>query len=633
MNAWGESANQRIGESANGRIGESANGYSGVEALAGDRRAESPAEASDPATSRAPRTTQSAIRHSQFAIRTLLSFLAPFYPLVALSVLLGFAAVGGGIGLMATSAWLIASAALHPSVAVLQVAIVGVRFFGIGRGLARYAERLVSHEVTLRVLARLRVSFYTAVEPLAPAGLLRHRSGDLLGRVVADVGTLENFYVRAVAPPLVALLVGLLMALFLGSFDRRVAFGFLAVYGLMAAGVPSLSRLLSRSPGRRLVAARAELNATLVDNIQGVADLGAFGQEAAQVARVRATSANLIAAQTRLAGISALTAALGVLLTSLGVLVVLVLAIPSVSAGRIAGVNLAVLALAAAASFEAVLPLPLAAQYWESCLAAAKRLLEIGDWRLEAGSRKLEAAPPTSNLQSPTSNLKPSIPNTQYPISIENLHFRYTPDASPALDGVSFVVPAGGRVTVVGPSGAGKSTLVNLLARFWEYDAGSIRIGGRELRTIPPEEARNLIDVVAQNTFLFNATVRDNLRLARPGATQAKIERAARQAQIHEFIAALPEGYDTWIGEQGLRLSGGERQRLAIARALLKDAPILILDEATANLDALTERALWATLEVAMAGRTTLIITHRPPALANAGQMVVLRAGRSVTAT
>ena len=307
------------------------------------------------------------------------SFLAPYWPWVALSVLLGFLTVGSSIGLMATSAWIIATAALHPSIAVLQVAIVGVRFFGIARGVFRYLERLASHQVTFRVLARLRVWFYAALEPLAPARLMQYRSGDLLSRIVADIGTLENFYIRAVAPPLVALLVAGLMWIFLGSFDPRLALAVIAMMLLAGVGVPLLSQILSRRPGSRVVTVRAGLNAVLVDGIQGTADLVAFRAEAAQVRQVRALSDALGRDQARLAGIGGLDNALGSLLTSLAVVVVLALAIPLVTAGRIAGVSLAVLALATAASFEAVLPLPLAAQFLASSLAAARRLFEVVD--------------------------------------------------------------------------------------------------------------------------------------------------------------------------------------------------------------------------------------------------------------
>ena len=312
-------------------------------------------------------------------LRRLLSFLAPYWPWVALSVLLGFLTVGSSIGLMATSAWIIATAALHPSIAVLQVAIVGVRFFGIARGVFRYLERLASHQVTFRVLARLRVWFYAALEPLAPARLQQYRSGDLLSRIVADIGTLENFYIRAVAPPLVALLVAGLMWIFLGSYDPRLAWAVITMMLLTGVGVPLLSQILSRQPGSRVVSVRAGLNAVLVDGIQGTADLVAFRAEAAQVRQVRALSDTLGRDQARLAGIGGLNNALGSLLTSVAVVVVLALAIPLVTAGRIAGVSLAVLALATAASFEAVLPLPLAAQFLASSLAAARRLFEVVD--------------------------------------------------------------------------------------------------------------------------------------------------------------------------------------------------------------------------------------------------------------
>jgi len=204
------------------------------------------------------------------------------------------------------------------------------------------------------------------------------------------------------------------------------------------------------------------------------------------------------------------------------------------------------------------------------------------------------------------------------------------PGAPEGLAGVSFAVPRGGLVAVVGPSGAGKSTLVGLLLRFWEYRQGQIWIGERELRELAQEDVHRLVAVVAQDTHLFNATVRENLLLARPGASEADLVQAARQAGIHDAIAALPEGYDTWIGEQGLRLSAGERQRLAIARAILKDAPLLLLDEPTANLDALAEREVLGSLRDLAAGRTTLLVTHRLAGLEAAHEILVLDAGSVV---
>jgi ABC-type multidrug transport system fused ATPase/permease subunit len=213
---------------------------------------------------------------------------------------------------------------------------------------------------------------------------------------------------------------------------------------------------------------------------------------------------------------------------------------------------------------------------------------------------------------------------------IQSLRFRYTPADPPALDGISFTLSQGGCLAIVGPSGAGKSTLVHLLLRFWEYQAGQIRLGGRDLRQYRAEDVREFISVVSQRTHLFNGTVKQNLLLTRPEASEDDLIQAARQAQIHEFIQTLPQGYDTWLGEQGLRLSGGERQRLAIARALLKDAPILILDEPTANLDPIVEREVMQTIQTLRQGRTTLLITHRLVGLDVADEILVLQAGRIV---
>ncbi|MBN1887707.1 MAG: thiol reductant ABC exporter subunit CydD [Thermoflexales bacterium] len=552
----------------------------------------------------------------------LLKLAAPFWLWMLLAALLGFATVGSGLGLMATSAFIIARAALHPSIADLQVAIVGVRFFGLSRGVFRYLERTVSHQVTFRLLARLRVWFYQALEPLAPARLLQHRSGDLLARAVADIGTLEHFYVRVIAPPAVAVLTGVSVWVLMSRFDLRLATSLALCLALAGAGLPWLAGSLGRQAGRRLVLVRADLNAALVDGIQGLADLLAFGQGTAHLQQVQALGRELASWQRRMAWIGGLLGGACSLLANLAVLLVLVLAIPLVSSARLDGVYLAVLALATAASFEAVLPLPLAAQYLESSLEAARRLFEIvGDSKLDTPSVPRQAR---DDIKHKTHYAE------TYDLVVKDLRFRYAPGEALALDGINFDLPQGGCLAVVGPSGAGKSTLINLLLRFWDYQAGDIWLGGNELRDCEPEAVRGLMSVVSQNTYLFNATIRDNLLLARPGAAQAELEHAARQAQLHEFIQGLPQGYDTWVGERGLRLSGGERQRLAIARALLKEAPVLILDEATANLDTVTEQAVLRAIQGLMAGHTTLIATHRLVGLEGAGEILVLQAGRVV---
>lgn len=550
----------------------------------------------------------------------LLSLAAPFWRWMLLSTLLGFLTVGASVGLMATSAWIIATAALQPSIAAIQVAVVGVRFFGIARGVFRYLERLVSHNTTFKLLTRLRVWFYTALEPLAPARLMQYRSGDLLSRIGADVDSLEDFYVRVLAPPLVAVAVAGLAAVFLGSFAPLLAGIALAGMIALGMGVPLLTRALGRTPGRALIAERAALNAALVDGLQGMADTVAYGAQAARLDEVRAASARLIRRQQQMAVLDGLQAGLGVLIVSLTMLAVLAAAIP-----RVEGVNLAALALATVAAFEAVIPLPQTFQFLESNLEAARRLMEVVD------------VPPPPHprlaaLDSPSPHVERG-PGGE--VIIEGLTFQYPSPRGeapelPALADVTFAVPAGARVAVVGPSGAGKSTLVNLLLRFWEFDTGRIALDGQDIRALPPDEVRARLGVVAQHTHLFNTTIRENLRIARPEASEAELVAAARQAQIHDFIMGLPEGYGTYVGEQGLALSGGERQRIAIARALLKDAPLLILDEATANLDAVTEQAVLGAIRALMQGRTTLIITHRLIGLEDADTILVLDAGRIV---
>jgi len=544
----------------------------------------------------------------------LLILTTPFKWWIALATLLGFATIGSSIGLMATSAYIIAKAALHPSIADLQVAIVGVRFFGISRGVFRYLERYVSHKVTFNLLARLRVWFYRALEPLAPARLMQYKSGDLLSRIVADIETLENFYVRALAPPLVALLIAALLGVMLASFDSWLAAAALLFLLLAGVGVPLLTRQLSRQPGRQLVDTRSALNAALVDGIQGVPDLLAFGQAQRHLALVRQLDRRLAHLQERMAQITGLGSALSGLLANLATLAVLFIAIPLVRVGQIDGVYLALLALAAIAAFEAVTPLPLAFQYLENSLAAARRLFEIVD----------------SEPVVPPAVPAPLPPPQNYDIAVDRLKFSYDSADLPALNDLTFTLPQGGRLAIVGPSGAGKSTLVNLLLRFWDYQSGHIRLGGHDLRSYRPADVRAVLSVVSQRTHLFNGTVRDNLLVAQPEAGPAEMIEAARQAQIHQFIQGLPQGYNTWVGEQGLRLSGGERQRLAIARAILKDAPILILDEATANLDPLTEREVMQALAQLMAGRTTLIITHRLVGLEAVDKILVLQGGKIV---
>ncbi|HET9589070.1 MAG TPA: thiol reductant ABC exporter subunit CydD, partial [Anaerolineales bacterium] len=531
-------------------------------------------------------------RNSSILIR-LLSFLRGSWNRVALSVLLSTATIGSSIALIGTSAWLISTAALHPSIADLGVSVVGVRFFGIARGVFRYLERLVSHSVTFRLLACLRVWFYEKLEPLAPARLMEYKSGDLLARVIGDVETLENFYVRVLLPVLTAILIALGVSIFFASFNPMLALILISLFLTLGLGLPVLIQILSRGPGQRLIAQRAEIQTQLVDGIQGIADLLAFGRGTERLQQIASTGGAYGATQKQMAQIGGFHSGLSTFIANFGLWLVVLILIPRVTAGEINGVILGTFALMTLASFEAVTPLPLAAQTWNSSGAAAKRLFDIVD--VEPAVKEKAGGSTVSGHE----------------IQFSNLTFAYPLQNTPALQDISFKVPAGKSIAIVGPSGAGKSTIANLLLRFWDYETGEIRLGGQLLRQLDQDEVRKCFALVPSNSHFFNTSIRENLRFARPSVSPEELEAAVRATQIHEFIAGLPKGYETLIGEQGLRLSGGERQRLAIARALIKDAPILIFDEPTANLDPQTEKQVLGTLLETIRGRTCLLITHR----------------------
>lgn len=551
-------------------------------------------------------------------VRRLLAIMRPFGWWIAAGVLLSFATIGSSVGLMAVSAYLISKAAIATDVTQLALAIAGVRLFALTRAALRYGERYVTHLATFRILTRLRVWFYRAIEPLAPARLMQVHSGDLLARISADIETLENFYVRVVVPPLTAALVTALACAILGAFDGRLALVLAIFLALSGVALPWASGRLSRQAAAESIAARAVLNTGLVDSIQGLADLMAFGQAGAQQARVLAQGAVANKSQEKLAHVRGATAALAALFTGLAGLSVLALAIPLVGDGRIDGVYLALLPLTAIAAFEAVQPLSHAWQMLEASRAAAGRLFALIDTRPAVVDPAQPLPPPHDPV-----------------LAVQNLHFFYpntdnsvNNQGQSVLDGASFEIHRGEWLAITGPSGAGKSTLAALLLRFWDVAPGTIFLGGADIRTYAAADVRAQIAYVTQAPYFFHTTIADNLRVAAPDASDDDLAEACRVAQIHAFIAALPEGYATLVGENGLQLSGGERQRLAIARALLKDAPIVILDEATAHLDGVTAQRVWQTLAVAWRDRSVLILDHGTPALAHVGRVLQLESGR-----
>ncbi|EGW39488.1 thiol reductant ABC exporter subunit CydC [Desulfosporosinus sp. OT] len=547
------------------------------------------------------------------SMRWLIRLMLPYWRRILLALILSTLAITSHIGLMAASAYLLARAALHPPILDLMVTIVGVRVFGLSRAIFRYLERYVSHDVTFRVLSQIRVKFYQGLEPLAPARLLNVRSGDLLSRIVADVEIQQNLFLRVFAPPFVAVLVLFGYGLFLAHYDVRFSFILAACFLVAGLGIPLGIKGLSRGVGRRMVALKAELSTQVADTLLGMTELVVYGQVQKHLAKIQRTDQKLNAQQGRIAGLSALSSALTGMIANLGLWAVLVLGILLVEKGNLSGVNLGMLALGTFSSFEALFPLALVPHYLEQNRAAAERLLEL----IES-----EPAFKSSGVLSP----KPK----GMDLAFDEVSFRYESDAPWALNQLTFRIPQYGKMAIVGPSGAGKTSVVNLLLRFWDYDEGQIDLGGYSLRDYTPEDVRGFIGVVTQRTHLFNATIRENLLLAKPEATEDELIQAAQQAKLHDFILSTPQGYDSRVGEGGFKLSGGQRQRLAIARVFLKNAPILILDEAMAGLDPLTEREVMDEIYRLMEGRTTLVITHRLLGLEKMDEILVLDQGRIV---
>ena len=526
---------------------------------------------------------------------------------VAFAVLLGALAVGFGIALMTSAGYLISRAAEQPPILSLTVAIVAVRFFGLARPLARYLERIISHDVALRSLARLRSRFYERIEPLAPAQLEGYRRGELLNRMVGDVDALQGLYPRAVGPLAVAVVVCVASVAAAATVLPKAAA--ILGAGLLVAGiaVPLLAWAASRSAGRRQAAARGELTADLVELLRGAPELVAYGREDEALARVRAADAELVRLGRRDALAAGAADALIILVAGATVAGVLAAAVAAHAAGALDGVLVTTLVLLALASFDAVLPLPGAARELSGLLAAGRRVLET-----------VEREPLVRDPDDPHPG-----PPRRAPVALEGVTARYGAE-QPVLRGFDLRLEPGSRVALVGPSGAGKTTVMNLLLRFLDPVEGRVTIAGHDLREFRQADVRSTFALTGQDAHVFDSTLRENLRLAHPEATDAELWVALERARLGDWVASLPAGLDTPVGEEGTMLSGGQRQRLALARALLADAPVLLLDEPTAHLDPPTARALVDDVLDAAGDRAVILVTHRAEGLGRMDEIVVL---------
>ena len=543
----------------------------------------------------------------------LLGFMKPLRGWILISTMTGFSTVAAGVGLLGTSAYLIASAAFHPSIAELSVAVVGVRFFGISRGVFRYLDRLVSHHVNFRLLSILRIWFYDCLKLLAPARLIHYQRGDLLSRAIGDIDALDQFYVRAVSPVISAIFATVGFSLLVGSWNVRLGWILAAGLSVTSFVLPALVYIFSRGPAKQLVDQRAILSQTMLDTLRGAAEIIVFQQQEEELTQINRVSLQTNRAQVGLAHSQGLSNGMNAVLTQGTVVLMLLVGIPLVRTGELDGIMLAVIVLITMASFEISIPIAQAAQFWESSLQAARRLFEMADQQPAI----IEPVIPVS---------VPEKPN----ILIRNLSFQYHGNLPLAADHLNIDLPYGRKIALVGENGSGKTTILNLLMRFWDCQPGEILIDGIPVQEFSPKELRQRIGYVSPGGAIFQTTLRQNLLLANPGALDADLLRVLDCVQLGEWVQTLPDGLDTWLGASGLTISGGQLQRIQLARGLLMDAPIYLLDEPTTHLDVETENRLISLFRSIFQNRSLVWVTHRLVGLDWLDEILLLDNGRVV---
>ncbi|MDX2445662.1 MAG: cysteine/glutathione ABC transporter ATP-binding protein/permease CydC [Desulfobacterales bacterium] len=543
----------------------------------------------------------------------------PHYRRMGLGTFLGWLSVMASVGLLGLSGWFISAAAfagLSLGTAYLFnffYPSIGVRLFAFTRTLSRYAERIVTHDATFRMLATLRLWFYQKIEPLAPARLMQYRSADILNRIVLDIETLDNLYVRVLSPSMTAFLTIVGVVLFLALFDVWIAGTALLFLLISGIALPLAAAGSGADIGRHLTISTGKMRMLTIEGIQGLSELLVFGAWNQQIAALEKESSALIQYQGRMSRIRGLSLAGTTLLTGLAILTCLYIGVNQVGRGMLDGANLALVGFAVLASFEALSPLPAAYQYLGQTKKAAERLLDIVN------------APPAVIFSEVSMS-----PVEHFHIHFDSVDFRYGSSAPWILERFDLHIGQGQHVAILGETGTGKSTLFNLLVRFWDPVRGSIQIGDHDLNTFTESDLRQTIGVVSQQTHLFHTTLRKNLLMARPEADETALRSALEKAQLLDWVEALPQGLDTWIGEAGKGLSGGQARRLSLSRMFLQNAPIWVLDEPTEGLDRITERKMMQALFHASQTHTLLVITHRTADLDRFDEIILMDKGRIV---
>ncbi|HVC14218.1 MAG TPA: thiol reductant ABC exporter subunit CydC [Acidimicrobiales bacterium] len=546
--------------------------------------------------------------------RTLLRIGAPPWGRLVLAALLGLLGALATVGLLAGSGYVVDRAAFRPGLGAIAGVLAAVEVLAFLRGPLRYGERLVAHDAAFRSLGRWRVWLYDRLEPLAPAGLRGWRSGDILARVTDDVDTLQDLYLRCLLPVAVTVAAAT-VAIVLVAVVLPLAGAVLAASLVVALICGPAAAVRTGTARGREAALRGRLAAEVVDLLRAAPELLAFGREEEALAELEETDRELTAIACRRAWAAGASGAIVTACLGAAVTAVLALGVAAVHGHRMGPVMLAVLPLAAVGAFETVPSVTLAAVRAADVVAAGRRILDLA------------AAPvPVVDPDVPV-----PLPAGCPAVVVRGARLRYGPELPWALDGMDLDVSPGAHVGVVGASGAGKSSLVHALLRFWPLQQGSASLGGVPLETLGQRDIRRAIALVDQDAHVFSGTIRQNVALGRPNASGAEVADSVTRAQLDEWVATLPEGLDTRVGEEGAMVSGGQRRRIALARALLLDAPVLVLDEPTAGLDQDAGARLVADVIDDATGRGTsvVLVTHRSRDLARVDHVVVMSDGRA----
>ena len=543
----------------------------------------------------------------------LLAFMKPLNGVMAISVTARTGKMWGATLLVAVAAASVGKFIANPTSGELW-SIAGWLVLGaFGLGLTHYIEQFTGHYVAFRLLAMLRNDFYKRLEPLAPAGMGTLRTGDAISRVINDCERVEPFYAHTIAPAICSIIVPASLLGWLYAIHPVFAWTLLPFMLFMVFVLPALIAVIGGSGDADWRRTQGDVNAFLTDSFQGLRDTLAFGAGLRRRLEARRMGEELGRGQEKLTRADAFQRGITEFVVAAAAVAMLMVGQDLVQSGAVEVLrDLPAVFAITVTSFGAVIGLNNVINDYRVSIVCADRLFELMDQEPAVQDR----------ARGPLGALRPAL-------SFDNVQFGYQAGTD-VLRGISFDLAPGEHVALVGTSGAGKSTIVNLLLRFWDATGGNIRLGGRPIQEMPLEELRNLVAVVSQRNYVFNTTIGDNIRMGKPDATRAELDQAARRANLKSWIDSLPDGYETPVGEMGSKISGGQRQRLAIARALLKDAPILVLDEATSNLDVETEREVNAAIRELQSGRTTLTIAHRLSTVQNADRILVLEQGRVV---